>query len=97
MKEFTTIKVGYRAGVYGCIAEYFTTIIIDGDKHYSIRFHGLYGAEERVAGALKALGYKEFYTASSFGRMVQSDVRGSMSEHVAIAEIKSDEFKAKFY
>jgi hypothetical protein len=89
MKQFTTIKTGYRAGVYGCISEYFTTLILDGDSHNSIRFDGLYGAEERVAQALRDKGYTEFYTPAGYGRMVKNDARGYKSEYEAIEEIKA--------
>lgn len=73
-KLFTTIKVGYRSGVYGCIAEYFTTLVIYGDKHNSLSYGGLYGVQDRVGGALKRLGYEEFYTPSFYGRLTRSDL-----------------------
>lgn len=59
MKAFTTIKIGYTAGVYGCSGEYFTTIVIDGEEHHSFTFSGMYGAEERIARTLKDLGFTE--------------------------------------
>ena len=74
MKKYTTIKVGYTAGVYGCSGEYFTTIIIDGDKHTSICHYGMYGSEERVNQALNDLGYSQFYTPSDYGKMAKKDL-----------------------
>lgn len=91
MKQFTTIKVGYTHGIYGCSGEYFTTIIINGSKHASINHYGLYGSEERVNQALKAKGYKEFYTPSDYGKMTKKEVwKGFMSENEAIDKIKKE-------
>jgi hypothetical protein len=86
MKQFTTIKVGYTAGIYGCSNEYFTTIIINGSKHTSISHYGMYGSEERVNHALMDRGYREFYTPSDFGRMIAKDVNKNLftSEHDVI-------------
>ena len=76
MKDFTIIKIGYTAGIYGCSNEYFTVIIhdADGENHYSFTFYGMYGAEERVARVLREKGYKEFYTVSIYGRMTRKDI-----------------------
>ncbi|MEK9207297.1 MAG: hypothetical protein AAB922_02365 [Patescibacteria group bacterium] len=76
MKQFTTIKVGHTAGVYGCSGEYFPLIYTNGSKHGSIHFYGMYGPEGRVSEAMKQKGYKEFYTSSRYGRMVRDDTRG---------------------
>lgn len=91
MKAFTTIKIGYTAGVYGCSGEYFTTIVIDGEEHHSFTFSGMYGAEERIARTLKDLGFKEFYTNSIYGRMTRNDIpkKCIFSEHTAIEHIKN--------
>lgn len=90
MKQFTTIKVGYTAGVYGCSGEYFTTIFVDGKKHGSISHYGMYGSEERVNRALKDLGYKEFYCPSSYGRMTKKDIlKCFLSEREAVDTIKN--------
>jgi hypothetical protein len=89
MKQFTIIKVGYRAGSYGCIAEYFTTIVLDGKNRHTLGFYGLYGSESRVAGVLKQAGFEEFYTPSFYGRMTLKDVtKWHMSEYTAIEYIK---------
>lgn len=69
MKIFTIIKTGYTAGVYGCTGEYFTLIMINGRNHSSIKFNGLYGAEERVGSYLNKKGYKDFYTNGEYGRL----------------------------
>lgn len=93
MKQFTTLKVGYSSGIYGCSAEYFTTIVIDGDKHSTFCFYGMYGAEERIAGALKNLGYTEFYTPSVYGKVTKKDVwKGCHSEYTTLEDIKTLEF-----
>jgi len=98
MKSFTTLKVGYTAGIYGCSGEYFTTIIINGSKKRSINHYGLYGSEERVSQALKARGYTEFYTPSNYGRLVRSDIPKNLhkSEGQAIDYIKSKDFNVSF-
>lgn len=70
-KSFTIIKVGYTVGIYGCSGEYFNCII---DDKQSIFFHGMYGAEQRIADALKAKGYKEIYTQSIYGQLKRKDI-----------------------
>lgn len=93
MKQFTTLKVGYTTGAYGCSGEYFTAILINGKKTGYIRFSGLYGAEERVRAALEAKGWKYFYTPSVFGKMKKSeDATYFNDEHVVVKQIKSGEF-----
>lgn len=92
-KMFTTLKVGYTAGIYGCSGEYFTTIIISGnEKPYIVNHYGMYGSESRVTEPLKQAGYKEFYTPSDFGKMTQRDVNSRTnfwsSEYTALEEIK---------
>lgn len=74
MRLFTTIKTGYTAGVYGCSNEYFTLIMINGKNTTSIKFHGLYGAEQRVAEFLKNKGYKDFYTNAEYGQLKAREV-----------------------
>jgi len=89
MQKFTTIKVGYTTGVYGCSNEYFTTIILNGDEEQAISHHGMYGSEDRINGALKAKGYKEFYITSYFGKMTKKDVcKWVVSETEALEKIK---------
>ena len=85
---FTTIKVGYTAGIYGCSGEYFTTIAIHNDDVHAFNHYGMYGSEQRVSNVLIEAGYKELYTPSDFGKMTQRDVnsRGKFwkSEYQAI-------------
>lgn len=88
MKQFTTIKIGYSVGVYGCSGEYFTTIYMNGNKHGSFSFYGMYGADERINREMEAKGYKQFYTPSRFGKMVREDREGIQSEATAIEYIK---------
>lgn len=91
MKKYTTIKVGYTAGIYGCSGEYFTTIVLTGDDVNVFNYSGRYGAEERVGRALNDAGYNNFYTPSDFGKMTMSDVRARknfwLSEYTAIDAI----------
>ncbi len=91
MKQFTTLKVGYTSGIYGCSNEFFTTIYIDTEniddkrifKFFS--FYGMYGAEERVARALKDKGYEEQYIPTDYGKMKTREVwKGFISEQQAI-------------
>ena len=85
MKQYTTIKIGYSVGIYGCSNEYFTTIAINGKKTNSFSFYGMYGAEERINRAMEAKGYKGFYTQSHYGKMVRKDSIGiKQSEYMAI-------------
>lgn len=90
MKTFTTIKIGYTAGIYGCSGEYFNTIIIDGDNIDNFYYSGMYGAEERVAQELKALGFKEVYTPSFYGQLKRNDIpKGRFnSEYITIVDIQ---------
>jgi hypothetical protein len=75
MKKFTTLKVGYTAGIYGCSGEYFTTIVINNDSVRVFNHYGMYGSDKRVNRLLKDAGYIEFYTPTDFGKMTQKDVR----------------------
>jgi hypothetical protein len=92
MKKFTTLKVGYTAGAYGCSGEYFTTIVLTGDNVRVFNFYGMYGADERVNRLLKDAGYESFYTPSDFGKMTQKDVRARgkfwESEYQAIETVQ---------
>lgn len=91
MKKYTTIKVGYSAGVYGCSAEYFTTIIIDGEKTSSISHYGMYGSEERVNHVLDEAGFTSFYTPSDFGKIPSRGTwKGFKSEYQAVEELKAE-------
>ena len=91
MKQYTTIKTGYTAGVYGCSGEYFTTIYTNGSKHGSFRFEGMYGTEERINRVMEDKGYKGFYSGASYGRMTRSDIpkQAYMGEYEAIEYIKN--------
>lgn len=74
MKQYTTIKVGYTAGIYGCSNEFFTTIVLTDAGMQSFSFKGLYGAEERVARALNEKGFRQIHTPSDYGRMKAREV-----------------------
>ena len=74
MKQFTTIKVGYTSGIYGCSNEFFTTIIVTDNDMYGFNFKGMYGVEERVNKALKEKGYTYRYIKSDYGKMTAKDV-----------------------
>lgn len=74
MRLFTIIKTGYTAGQYGCSGEYFTLIMINGKNTSSIKFNGLYGAEQRVEQYLKDKGYKFFYTQAEYGRLSTREI-----------------------
>ena len=92
MKQFTTIKVGYTAGIYGCTNEYFTTIMSNGKKHDTFTFYGNYGAEERISRAMQDKGFAEYYTPSIYGQLHRNDIpqKMVMSEYSAIEHIKNN-------
>lgn len=85
-KQFSTIKIGYSRGVYGCTGEYFTTIVVNSKGLSSFRFYGLYGSEERIARALKDKGYEEVYTQSLYGQVTRNDIpkKAVMPENTAL-------------
>jgi len=90
MKKFSTIKVGYTAGIYGCSGEYFVTIITRGDEMYHVYHYGMYGSEERVNAVLKNAGYSEYYVSSWYGKMTKKDVsKRFVGEYQAIEEVKN--------
>ena len=73
-KQFTILKVGYTAGIYGCSGEYFTCIYTGNAGMGSFSFSGMYGADERVSGEMKARGYKNIYCQSDYGKMKSRDI-----------------------
>lgn len=89
MKKYTTIKTGYSSGVYGCSGEYFTTIVINGDRTDFFHHKGLYGSGERVNNALKDKGYEFFYTCAGYGKIKAREYPKGwyMSETQAIKHI----------
>lgn len=97
-KSFTIIKIGYTAGIYGCSGEYFNVFITGAprkkkentDFFRGFFFQGMYGAEQRVAGALKAKGYTEKYSQSVYGQLKRKDIpKGRfLSEYEAIDLVK---------
>lgn len=91
-KRFTIIKVGYRSGVYGLIAEYFTAILFNGEsgKHTSFNFYGIYGTEGRVEDALQELGWENFWTPSGYGKMVHKDTMGFWDESKTLKYIEEN-------
>ena len=91
--KFSTIKVGYSAGIYGCSNEYFTTIIFRDGEVFSLSHKGLYGSEERINALLRDAGYENKYVPSTFGKMKSSDFseggwRGFQSEYSAMEYVK---------
>ena len=90
MKNFTIIKVGYTAGVYGCSGEYFNAIWTTAEGLQSYRFYGMYGAEERISELFKKHGYKENYCSSQYGKMTLKDKHFFKSEHTALDELAKE-------
>jgi len=90
-KQFTTIKVGYTAGIYGCSNEYFTTIITNGKDIHSISHYGLYGSDDRINSYLKDKGYTEKYVPSNYGQLRRKDINKNLQkdEYEAIEYIKT--------
>lgn len=93
MRLFTTIKTGYTSGAYGCSGEYFTLIMINGANTSSIKFNGMYGAEERVRAYLNKKGYKDFYTNGEYGKLNSREIHKptNYSEYELINGGKLDE------
>jgi hypothetical protein len=89
MKLFTTIKVGYSSGVFGCTGEYFITVFTHKKGLSSFKFKGLYGAEDRVNAVMKQKGYKDFYNGVSYGKLTGDDKKFYWSETQAIKFINS--------
>ena len=89
-KQYTCVKVGYTAGIYGCSGEYFTLIYVNSKGMHSISFHGMYGSEDRVQNILKDKGYKPYWTPSDYGRMKYRDINKNMfvSEQQATEELR---------
>ena len=90
MKNFTTIKVGYTHSIYGCSGEYFKTIYTTKEGLRGFQFGGLYGAEERIATAMKAKGFKEDYNGSEYGKMTRKEAHYFWSEQEALNFINGD-------
>lgn len=88
MKNFTTIKVGYSASIYGCSGEYFITIYTTKEGLKSFKFSGLYGSEERVNEAMKQKGFIENYNGVGYGKITRKDKIFFWSETQAINFIK---------
>lgn len=90
MNDFTIIKVGYSAGIYGCSAEYFTAIWIDNTGLNSFHFQGLYGTEERIAKEFKDKGYQQGWTSQEYGKLTRKDnIKMFLSENEAIEFVKT--------
>lgn len=90
IKQFATIKVGYSKGIYGCTAEYFTTIWIDKTGMNAMHFQGLYGVEERVAREFKSKGYEQAHIFSEYGKLTRKDmIAAFVSEKIAIEMVKT--------
>lgn len=74
MKVFTIIKTGYTSGITGCTGEYFTLIAINGKSHSTIKFNGLYGAEDRLRKEFEKYGYYFFYTNGEYGKLNSREI-----------------------
>ena len=89
-KQFTIIKVGYSAGIYGCSAEYFTTIWVDQTGLNAFHFQGLYGTEDRVARMFKDKGYEQQHTFEEYGKLTRKDmIHAFISEQKALELVKT--------
>jgi hypothetical protein len=84
MKLFTTIKIGYSKGIYGCSGEYFITVFTYKKGLRSFKFKGLYGAEERVNAVMQKKGYKDFYNGVAYGKLSGEDKNFFWTENQAI-------------
>ena len=93
MRVFTIIKTGYTAGVYGCSGEYFTLIMINNKNFSSIKFNGMYGADERVKTYLEKKGYLYFYSNGEYGKLNSREIHKptNYSEYQLINGGKLDE------
>jgi hypothetical protein len=91
-KTFITLQVGYSwSRMYGKTAEYFTTIIINGNDIKSISHYGMYGSDERINRALTEKGYENKYIANDYGLITRKEAwKGFMSENEALEEIKKE-------
>lgn len=88
-KLFGITKTGYTAGVYGNTGEYFTCIYTNSKGMHSFKFHGQYGAEERVARLLKDVGYTEQYIQSDYGKLTRKDImKNNYSEYTVEKNFK---------
>lgn len=95
IKTFSVRKIGYRAGVYGCIAEYFIADLFEnGEVKKSYNFYGLYGAESRIADAIKEKGYKHIHVANFYGKVQLDTVRFFQSEYSTIGLINDTHIEA---
>lgn len=92
MKLATIIKTGYTAGAYGNSGEYFTAIFTSKNLSRglcSFKFHGQYGAEERVAQLFEQKGYKLSYTQADYGKMTRKDImKNNYSEYTVEANFE---------
>lgn len=88
MKLFGITKTGYTAGIYGNSGEYFTCIYVDHNGMNAFKFHGQYGAEERVARLMRDRGYKEAYIQSDYGQLRRKDImKNNYSEHTIASRL----------
>lgn len=88
MKQFTIIKVGYTAGVYGNTGEYFNCIFFDKKGMDNFFFMGQYGAEDRISAQMQKLGYEYNHSGSRYGKLTRDDTKIFMSEYTALEYIK---------
>lgn len=94
MRIFTIIKTGYTYSPNsGCTGEYFTLFMINNKNSSSIKFNGLYGAEERVRSYLEKKGYSFYYTNAEYGQLKAREIHKptNYSEYSLINGGKLDE------
>jgi len=96
MKTFTTLKVGYTAGMYGCSNEYFNTIIVNGSKMFGIAHKGMYGSDDRINRLLKDKGFTEVYIPNDFGRMTAKEINKHLFKYEnEVIDFINNGFKTK--
>lgn len=98
-KIFTITKTGFTSGIYGCTNELFTcnyTKISKYNGHLEMdffHFKGTYWAEERVADALKAKGFREFHSNANYGKALAKEVYPSTMWESEAIEYINNSFK----
>ncbi len=90
-KYFINHKSGYTSSVIGNTGEQFILVMIDGDRHKTIAYDGMYGVQERVYGPLMDAGYKYISTPTLYGKMTRKDCayKYVLSESQAIEAVNN--------
>jgi hypothetical protein len=88
------LKTGYTSGVYGRTGEYFNLMIVKTSPELDFntyKFHGLYGAENRVEQVLKDKGYQKIPSDANYGKLKRLDItKDTMSESTVINQLNQD-------